>query len=214
VRRRRPDQPCQHAPVRRCHAPLSELSRHRCRRLRRREFLHGERRPTASPRRSSPVELELSLLAVARPPLATVAPPRRGDAAAEPDFFSSPSTRSSGELACHPSCPAGSLTVVGARPPPLVPSLPLCRHRRPRRDARTRAGTAPSCAAVRRAVAGRAGRGRPSDRRPRPRGRGPCAAWPRAAHALCAWAEPTPRAWAKRYCASGPSVVSAQRHSN
>jgi hypothetical protein len=128
VRRHHPDQPCPRAPVQRCNAPLSEPSRRRCRRLRRREFLHGERRPTASPRRSSPVELELtllSLLAVAGPPPATVAPPRRGDAAAEPDFFSSPSTRSSGELACRPSCPAGSLTVVGARPPPLMPSPPF-----------------------------------------------------------------------------------------
>jgi hypothetical protein len=88
---------------------------------------------TASPHRSSPVELELTLLAVAGPPPATVAPPHRGDAAAEPDFFSSPSTRSSGELAYHPSCPAGSLTVVGARPPPLAPSPPLWRRRRPRR---------------------------------------------------------------------------------
>jgi hypothetical protein len=33
-------------------------------------------------------------------------------------------------------------------------------------------------------------------------------AWPWAAHALCTWAEPTLRAWAKRHCASGPSVVS------
>jgi hypothetical protein len=123
VRRRLPDQPCPRAPVRRCHAPRSEPSR---RRLRRREFLHGERRPTASPHRSSPVELELSLLAVTRPPPATVAPPHRGDAAAEPDFFSSPSTRSSGELACRPSCPAGSLTVMGAPPPLLASSPPLC----------------------------------------------------------------------------------------
>jgi hypothetical protein len=88
----------------------------------------GERRPSAFPRRSSPVELELtllSLLTVAGPPSATVAPPHRGDAAVEPDFFSSPSTRSSGELACRPPCPAGSLTVVGARPPPFTPSPPL-----------------------------------------------------------------------------------------
>ncbi len=108
--------------------PLSEPRRSRCRRLRRREFLHGERRPTASPHRFSLVELELtllSLLAVAGSPPATVAPPHRGDAAAEPDFFSSPSTRSSGELACRPPCPAGSLTVVGARLPPFATSPPL-----------------------------------------------------------------------------------------
>jgi hypothetical protein len=157
VRHRRPDQPCPHAPVRRCHTPLSEPSHRRCRRLRRREFLHGECRLTASPRRSSPMELELtllSLLAVAGPPQATVAPPRRGDAAAEPDFFSSPSTQSSGELACHPSCPAGSLTVVGARPPPLASSPPLWCRRRPRRDTRTGAGTAPACAALSRAASG------------------------------------------------------------
>jgi hypothetical protein len=153
VRRRRPDQPCTCAPVRRCHAPLSELSRRRCRRLRRHEFLHGERRPTASPRRSSPVELELtllSLLAITGPLPSTVAPPRRGDAAAKPDFFSSPSTRSSGELACRPSCPAGSLTVVGARPPPLTPSPLLWHRRQPCCDARTGAVTAPACAALRR----------------------------------------------------------------
>jgi hypothetical protein len=121
VRRRRPDQPCPRAPVRRCHTPLSDLSRRHCRRLRRHEFLHGERRPIASPHRSSPVELELTLLAVAGPPSATVAPPHRGDAAAEPDFFSSPSTRSSGELVCRSPCPAGSLTLVGAQPPPFAP---------------------------------------------------------------------------------------------
>jgi hypothetical protein len=88
----------------------------------------GERRPSASPRRYSSVELELtllSLLTVAGPPPTTVAPPRRGDAAVEPDFFSSPSTRSSGELACRPPCPVGSLTIVGARPPPFAPSPPL-----------------------------------------------------------------------------------------
>jgi hypothetical protein len=88
----------------------------------------GERRPSASPHRSSPMELEptlLSLLTVAGPPSATVAPPRRGDAAVEPDFFSSPLTRSSGALACRPPCPVGSLTVVGARPPPFAPSPPL-----------------------------------------------------------------------------------------
>ncbi len=100
-----------------------------CRSSPSRRRLHaGERRPTASPHRSSPVELELtllSLLAVARPPPATIAPPHRGDAAAEPDFFSSPSTRSSGELGCRSPCPMGSLTLVGARPPPFVPPPPL-----------------------------------------------------------------------------------------
>jgi hypothetical protein len=105
------------------------------------------------------VELELtllSLLSVAGPLPATVAPPRRGDAAAEPNFFSSPSTRSSGELACRPSCPVGRLTVVGALPPPLAPSPPLWHRRRLRRDARTRAVTAPTSATLRRAIVGRA----------------------------------------------------------
>jgi hypothetical protein len=113
------------------------------------------------------------LLTIAGPPPTTVATPRQRNAAAEPDFFSSPSTRSSGELAFCPPCPAGSLTVVGARPPPFAPSLPLWHRRRPRRDACPGAVTAPACAALHRAVAGRAGRGRPSERRPRLRGRGP-----------------------------------------
>jgi hypothetical protein len=109
------------------------------------------------------MELELtllSLLAIAGPLPATVAPPRRGDAAVEPDFFSSPSTRSSGELACRPSCPAGSLTVVGARSPLLVPSLPLWHRRRPRRDARMGAVTAPACATLSEAGPASAGRAR------------------------------------------------------
>jgi hypothetical protein len=76
------------------------------------------------------------------------------------------------EELCSP-CPTGSLTVVGARPPPFAPSLPLWCRRRPRHDARVGAVTAPACAALHRAVAGRAGRGRPSERRPCPRGRGP-----------------------------------------
>jgi hypothetical protein len=132
----------------------------------------------------------LSLLTVAGPPPATVAPPRRGDAAVEPDFFSSPSTGSSGELACRPPCPAGSLTVVGALPPPLAPSLPLWRRRRPRRDARTGAVTAPACAALAEAGPASAGRARVAVGRA-PRGRGP-----------------------RTRCARGPRVVSAERHSN
>jgi hypothetical protein len=178
VRRRRPDQSCPRAPVRRCHAPLSEPSR---RRLRRREFLHGERRPTASSRRSSPVELELtllSLLAVAGPPPATVAPSRRGDAAAKPDSFSSPSTRSSGELVCRPSCPAGSLTVVTA---------PAC-------TASSRAALAeagPASASHDRVVVGRASCGRRPRMRcahgpSRRRGRGPSA----TVHLSRAWFRP------------------------
>jgi hypothetical protein len=159
-------------------------------RLRRREHDHGERRPSSPLAVLCPWSIELtlpSLLAIAGPPPAIVAPPHRRDAAAEPDFFSSPSTRSSGELAFRPPCLAGSHTIVGARPPSFAPSPPLWRCRRPRRDARVGAVTAPACAALCRAVAGRTGRGRPSEHRLRPRGRGPCATmhlgrawfWPR-----------------------------------
>jgi hypothetical protein len=98
---------------------------------------------------------------------ATVAPPRRKNAAAEPVFSPSPSMRSSGELSPPPSCPAGSLTVVGARPPPFAPPLPLWHRCRQRRDACPGAVTAPACAALRRAIAGHAGRGRPGKRRSR-----------------------------------------------
>jgi hypothetical protein len=100
--------------------------------------------------------------------------------------------RSSGELSPPPPCPAGSLTVVGARQPPFASPLPLWRRRRPRCDARPGAVTAPVCVALHRVVAGRAGRGRPGKRRPRaahtgrtPRGRGPhtsCARGPSRRH--------------------------------
>jgi hypothetical protein len=144
-----------------------------------------------------------SILAVAGPPLATVAPPRQKNATAEPVFSPSLSTRSSGELSPPPPCPAGSLTVVGARPPPFAPPPPLWRHRRPRRDAHLGAVTAPTCAALRHTVAGRALRTRVV----RP-------VWPWAAHALYTWAELMLRAWAKHHCATGPSANSAQWHSN
>jgi hypothetical protein len=107
-------------------------------------FVHCERRPSSPLAVLRPWSIELtspSLFTIAGPPPATVAPPRRRNAAAEPDFFSSPSTRRSGELAFHPPCPAGSLTVVGARPPPFAPSSPLWRRRRPRCDARPGAVT-------------------------------------------------------------------------
>jgi hypothetical protein len=97
-------------------------------RLRRREHDHGERRPSSPLAVFHPWSVELthpSLLVVIGPPSTTVAPPHRRDAAAEPDFFSSVSTRSSGELAFRSPCPVGSLTVVGARPPPFAPSPPL-----------------------------------------------------------------------------------------
>jgi hypothetical protein len=90
-------------------------------------FVHGERRPSSPLAFLRPWSVELtfpSLLTVTGPPPATVAPPRRKNTAAEPDSFPSPSTRSSGELSSPPPCPAGSFTVVGARPPPFVPPSP------------------------------------------------------------------------------------------
>jgi hypothetical protein len=105
-----------------------------------------------------------SLLTVAGPSLATVAPPCQKNTAAEPDSFPSLSMRSSGELSSPPPCPAGSLTAVGARPPPFAPPPPLWRRRRPRRDTRPESGDR---SGVRRAVVGRTGRGRPGKRRPR-----------------------------------------------
>jgi hypothetical protein len=123
-------------------------------------FVHGECRPSSPLAILHPWSVELtfpSLLTVAEPLPATVAPPRRRNATAEPDFFSSPSTRSSGELAFRPPCPAGSLTVVGARPPPFASSPPLWRRRRLRHDARPGAVTAPVCVALRRTIAGNVG---------------------------------------------------------
>jgi hypothetical protein len=104
-------------------APRPPLSRRLCRR----EHIHGECRSSSPLAVLRPWSVELtfpSLLAVAGPPPATVAPPHRKNAAAEPVFSPSPSTRSSGELSPPPSCPAGSLTVVGARPPPFAPPPP------------------------------------------------------------------------------------------
>jgi hypothetical protein len=89
------------------------------------------------------------------------------------------------ELSPPSPCPAGSLTIVGARPPPFAPPPPLWHRRQPCRDVRLGAVTA---SALRCAVAGRTGRGQPGERRPRaahtgraPRGRGPrtrCACGP------------------------------------
>jgi hypothetical protein len=112
-------------------------------------FVHGERRPSSPLAVLHPWSVELtfpSLLTVAEPLPATVAPPRRRNATAEPDFFSSPSTRSFGELAFRPPCPAGSLTVLGARPPPFAPSPSLWHRRRPRcaRGLSRRRGRGPS----------------------------------------------------------------------
>jgi hypothetical protein len=58
-------------------------------RLRRREHVHGERRPSSPLTVLHPWSVELtfpSLLAVAGPPPATIAPPRRKNTAAEPVF--------------------------------------------------------------------------------------------------------------------------------
>jgi hypothetical protein len=146
-------------------------------------FVHDEHRPSSPLAVLRPWSVELtfpSLLTVAGPPPATVAPPHQKNATAEPVFFPSPSMRSSGELSPPSPCPAGSLTIVGARPPPIALPPPLWHHRRLRRDARPGAVTAPACAALCRAVTGRACRGWPGKRRPcaahrgrAPRGRGP-----------------------------------------
>jgi hypothetical protein len=64
-------------------------------------FVHGERRPSSPLTVLHPWSVELtspSLLPITGPPSATVAPPRQKNTAAEPVFFPSPSTRSSGKL--------------------------------------------------------------------------------------------------------------------
>jgi hypothetical protein len=153
-----------------------------------------------------------SLLPIVGPLPATIAPPHQKNAITEPVFSPSPSTRSSGELSPPPPCPPGSLTVEGARPPPFAPPPPLWRRHRPHRDARPGAVTAPACVALRRAIAGRTGRGRQAQparcahepRQHREHGARP--AWPWATHTLCTWAT--------RHCATGPNANSAQWHSN
>jgi hypothetical protein len=131
---------------------------------------------------------------------------RPSSVAAEPVFSPSPSTRSSGELSPPPPCLAGSLTAVGAQPPPFAPPLPLWRRRRPRRDAHPESG---DHSGVRRAIVGHAGRGRPGKSRPRaahtgraPRGHGPCTRYARG---------PSRRRERGPHvqCATGPSAVSA-----
>jgi hypothetical protein len=80
-------------------------------------FVHGERRPSSPLTVLRPWSVELtfpSLLTVVGPPPATVAPPHRKNASAEPVFSPSPSTRSSSEPSPPPPCLAGSFTVVGA----------------------------------------------------------------------------------------------------
>jgi hypothetical protein len=129
-------------------------------------FVHGERRPSPPLAVFRPWSVELtspSLLPVTGPLPSTVAPPHRKNAAAKPVFSPSPSTRSSGELFSPSPCPAGSLTAVGARPPPFAPPPPLWHRRRPHRDAHPESGDR---SGVHRAVFGRTGRGRPDKRRP------------------------------------------------
>jgi hypothetical protein len=77
-----------------------------------------------------------------------------------------------------PPCPVGSLTIVGAPPPPFAPPPPLWYHRRPCRDARPGAVTAPACAVS--SWAAQAARCAHGLRQCRERG----------LHALCVWAEP------------------------
>jgi hypothetical protein len=130
-------------------------------------FVHSEHRPSSPLAVLHPWSVELtspSLLPVAGPLPATVAPTSSENATAEPVLSPSPSTRSSGELFSPSPCPAGSLTAVGARPPPFAPPPPLWRCRRPRRDACPESGNR---SGMRRAVAGRTGRGRPGKHRPR-----------------------------------------------
>jgi hypothetical protein len=129
-------------------------------------FIHGECRPSRPLIVFRPWSVELtshSLLPVVGPPPATVAPPRRKNATAELVFSPSPSTRSSSELFSPSPCPVGSLTAVGALPPPFAPPPPQWRRRRPHRNARPESGDR---SGVRRAVAGCTGRGRPGKRRP------------------------------------------------
>jgi hypothetical protein len=73
-------------------------------------FVHGERHPSSPLAVLRPWSVELtfpSLLTIAGPPPTTVAPPRRKNATAEPYFFPSPSTRSSGELFFPPRMSGG-----------------------------------------------------------------------------------------------------------
>jgi hypothetical protein len=139
-------------------------------RLRRHEHDHGERRPSSPLAVLRPWSVELTL-----PSLLTVAGP-------PPATVAPPRRRNAAAEPDFFSSPS----------PPL-----WCPHR-PRRDARPGVMTAPACAALRRDVVGRAGQGRPSERRPRPRGRGSCASATRVGRAvaagvgqapLCIWAE-------------------------
>jgi hypothetical protein len=148
-------------------------------------FVHGERRPSPPLTVFHLWSIELtspSLLPVTGPPPATVAPPRRKNTAAEPIFSPSPSTRSSGELFSPSPCPTGSITAVGARPPPFAPPPLLWVL----------------------------DRGRPGKRRPRATHTGRASAV-NVGHALCAHGPSWRRERGPRvHCASEPSVISAQ----
>jgi hypothetical protein len=135
-------------------------------------LVHGERRPSSPLTVHRPWSVELtfpSLLTVAGPPPATVAPPRRKNAVAEPDFLPSPSTRSSGELFS----------------PPHIQRVASLSWVLDRRDTRLGALTTPACTALRCAAPSRAalaeadpasaGRAHCAHGPSRCRERGPCA---------------------------------------
>jgi hypothetical protein len=96
--------------------------------LRRRELFHGERNPSPLLSLFLPWNVEPSSLSLhpdAGPPPATGSLASSENAAANPVFSPSPSTRSSGELSPPTPCPAGNLSAVGARAPSFAPPPPL-----------------------------------------------------------------------------------------
>jgi hypothetical protein len=95
--------------------------------LRRRELFHGERNPSPLLPLFRPWNVEPSSLSLhpdAGPPPATGALASSENAAADPVFSPSPSTRSSGELSPSPPCPVASLSAVGARATSFAPPPP------------------------------------------------------------------------------------------
>jgi hypothetical protein len=143
--------------------------------------------------------------------LAFAAPRRPSPHAARlPDSAASPLAPRPDHRGLTPRCPDRSRPLSPLPPSPVAcrrlragePSSPPSPVHRRRVVAGSLSSAAAPCAAVRSRrlpCAARTlappGRGRG----PRQRcARGPCPAWPRAAHALCMWAESTPRAWAPR----------------
>jgi hypothetical protein len=133
-------------------------------RLHRHKLLHGERNPEPPllllflrgllSRASSPLHPDAGL------PLAAGALTSSENAAANPVSAPSPSARNSDELSPPPTCPAGGLSAVDPRAPPLAPP-PHCSTAADRAaTCARRAVTASVCArAPRRVVTARAGRG-------------------------------------------------------